>query len=147
MPDQELQSAERDQGRMFVHAVRVPYADVDQMGVVYYANYFVYFEMARSELLREAGLPYPELESRGVLLPVVEAHCMYRRSAKYDDLIQVRSRCSVVRRTRLHIDYEIWRDGERLVDGYTEHVCMSRDGKVGRLTPELLALAREKERE
>lgn len=127
--------------RVFEHDIRVPYADVDQMGFVYYANYLVYFEMARSELLREVGLPYPDLEARGVLLPVVEAHCVYRRPARYDELIRVRSRCSAIRKTRLHIEYEVVRGDELLVSGHTEHVCMSREGKVSRLTPELLDLA------
>ena len=61
--------------KIFKHEVRVPYAHVDQMGVVYYANYLVYFEMARSEMLREAGMPYGDLEEKGLRLPVVEARC------------------------------------------------------------------------
>ena len=81
-----------EEARVFEHSVRVPYAHTDQMAMVYYANYFVYFEMARSELLREAGVAYPEMEKRGVLLPVVAAHCEYRKAARYDDLLSIRSR-------------------------------------------------------
>lgn len=120
--------------------IRVPYAHVDQMGVVYYAHYFVYFEMARSALLREAGLPYPELERRGVLLPVVEAHCTYLSSAHYDELILIRTCCKEIRKARLRIEYEVLRDNISLASGYTEHICLSREGKVLRPLPELWTL-------
>jgi acyl-CoA thioester hydrolase len=127
--------------RIFEHTVRVPYAHVDQMGFVYYAHYFVYFEMARSEMLREAGLPYPEMERRGVLLPVVEARCQYRKPARYDDALRIRTRCTGFRGPRLCLEYEISREGEVLATGATEHVCMSRDGKVLRPVPELRRLS------
>ena len=77
--------------------VRVPYADVDQMKFVYYANYLVYFEMARTGLLRQAGMPYSELEERGVLLPVMAAHCAYRQPAHYEDLLSVEACCQPFR--------------------------------------------------
>ena len=70
---------------------RVPYADTDQMGVVYYANYFEYFERGRTEMLRSVGAPYSVLEQEGAFLPVIEAHCDYFGSAKYDDLLTFRS--------------------------------------------------------
>ena len=145
--------------RTFLHSIRVPYADSDQMGMVYYANYLVYFEMARSAMLREVGTPYGEIEKRGILLPVVEAHCHYLRPARFDDLLEIRTRCSHARGIRLRMDYEVWRaeagdgstagaagspggaDPNLLVTGYTEHVCLSPDGKVRRLAPELLRLA------
>ena len=124
----------------FSHPVRVPYAHVDQMGFVYYANYLVYFEMARSAMMREAGLPYGELEKRGIFLPVLDARCQYKKPAHFDDLLIVRCLCRAIRKTRLHIDYEIKRDGDLLVTGYTEHVCVSPERKVSRLAPELMAL-------
>jgi acyl-CoA thioester hydrolase len=139
--------------RTFRHRIRVPYADVDRMGFVYYANYLVYFEMARSEMLREAGLPYSELEKRGIWLPVVSAHCDYKKPAHYEDLLLVLTRCSTENNVRLHIAYEVRRagtatsvatandGGELLMTGATEHVCLSPAGKVLRLTPELKALA------
>ena len=99
------------------------------MGIVYYANYFVYFEMARAQMLRDVGLPYGELEERGVMLPVVEAHCEYKRPAHYDDLLIVQS-LTVLKGSRLRIDYEVKREQELIVTGYSEHVCMSPDGKV-----------------
>ncbi len=126
--------------RVFRREIRVPYAHVDQMRVVYYANYFVYFEMARSELLREAGMPYGEMERRGVMLPVVEAHCDYRRPARYDDLLVILSRCVSLKGPRLRIEYEVQREGETLATGHTVHVCLSPDGKVLRPSAELQAL-------
>lgn len=133
--------------RVFRHTLYVPYADIDKMGFVYYANYFVYFEMARASLLREVGLPYGEMEARGVLLPVVTAHCDYRRPAHYDDLLLVLSRCTEWRGARLHIEYELHRiqkesdaEGEALCKGFSEHVCMSPEGKVIKPVSELRSL-------
>lgn len=110
--------------------IRVPYAHTDQMGVVYYANYLVYFEMARSELLRARGTPYTEMERQGVLLPVLEAHCEYSRPARYDDLITVHSVCTELRGPRLRIEYRVTRGEETLATGHTVHACMAPDGKV-----------------
>lgn len=120
--------------------IRVPYAHVDQMGFVYYGHYLTYFEMARSALLRESGLPYGELEKRGVLLPVVEAHCNYRRPAKFDDSITVRTSYTGFHGPRLRIEYNVLRGDEELMDGYTVHVCMSPKGRVLRPLPELSCL-------
>lgn len=129
--------------RVYRHDICVPYADVDQMRVVYYANYFVYFEMARTALFKEAGLSYRALEESGVMLPVVAAHCDYRKSAHYEDVIQVRSTCLPVEGLKLRIAYEIWRDDDMLVSGYTHHVCMTPEGKVLRPVPALRKLCEE----
>ena len=126
--------------REFLHELYVPYAHVDQMGFVYYANYFVYFEMARASLLREAGVAYPEMERRGIMLPVVEARCEYRKPAHYDDCLVVHSRCTELRGARLRIEYEITRGNDTLVTGHTAHVCMSPEGKVLRPAPEIRGL-------
>lgn len=126
--------------RVYKHTVRVPYAHVDQMGVVYYANYYVYFEMARTELLREAGTPYTEMERAGVFLPVVESHCEYRKPARYEDLIEILSRCTAIKGARLRIEYEVKRGDDLLATGYTEHVCMNREGKVIKPVPEVRRL-------
>lgn len=117
-------------GKVYTHSIRVPYAHIDKMGIVYYANYFVYFEMARAQFLRDAGMPYGELEAKGVMLPVVEAHCEYRKPAHYDDLLTIHSQCTEIRGTRLRVEYEIKRDDDVIVNGYSEHVCMSPEGKV-----------------
>jgi acyl-CoA thioester hydrolase len=125
--------------RIFRHSLRVPYAHTDQMRFVYYSHYLVYFEMARADLLREVGLPYGDLEKRGVFLPVVEAHCEYKAPAHYDDLLVVSSRCSI-QGPRLRISYEVHRGAELIVTGYTVHVCLSPEGRVLRPPPELRKL-------
>ena len=125
----------------FTLEVRVPYAHVDAMGVVYYAHYFVYFEMARAHLMREAGLPYGELERRGVMLPVVAAHCDYRRPARFDDRLEIRMPLVEWRGMRLRIEYEVTRGDETLVTGYSEHVCVSKEGRLLRPLPELRRFA------
>ena len=71
--------------------VRVRYAETDKMGVVYYANYFVWFEVGRTDLLRGAGWSYREMEGDGISLPVIEAHCDYRQPARYDDELEIRT--------------------------------------------------------
>jgi acyl-CoA thioester hydrolase len=113
------------------------------MNVVYHANYFVYFEMARGELLRESGMPCGELEEKGIFLPVIECGCTYRKPARYDELISVRSTCSSIRGTRFRIDCRVSRGEELLAEGFTVHVSMNRQGKATRLPPELLKLTEE----
>lgn len=114
-------------GEVFTHTIsyRVPYADTDQMDVVYYANYLVYFERARNELLRAYGFCYRDLEKLGMALPVREAHCVYHAPAHYDDLLEIKAWCSSFKGVRLTINCEVRRDGELLVEGYTTHVCVS----------------------
>jgi acyl-CoA thioester hydrolase len=113
----------------------VRYAKTDQMGVVYYANYFVWFEVGRTDLLRLSGWTYREMEADGYALPVVEAHCEYRQSAKYDDAIEVRTRGALVSPVRIRFEYEIVRTtGEVLLaDGHTVHVALGVNGKPRRL--------------
>ena len=124
--------------------VRVRYAETDQMGVVYYANYFVWFEVGRTDWLREAGSTYRQMEQQGVSLPVIEAHAEYRRAARYDDELEIRSTAALLTPVRLRFDYEIWRDGgeEPLATGHTVHAAMDSNGRPCRLPPavrELLA--------
>ena len=97
---------------------RVSYGDTDQMGVVYYGNYLEFFERARTEMLRSAGLPYAELERRGWFLMVIEAHCRYHAPAYYDDLLTFRSWVESRQRVKVKICTEVRRGGELLVDGY-----------------------------
>jgi len=121
---------------------RVPYADTDQMGVVYYANYLVYFERMRNELLRDKGVTYKELESRGLMLPVLEAHCEYGKPAKYDDLLEIRGWCETIGRTRIKCHAEVVRGGEILAGGYTIHACLSSEtGRPVRLPSDVFSPA------
>jgi len=103
---------------------RVPYADTDQMGVVYYANYLVYFERLRSELLREAGKAYPQIEAEGIILPVTEAHCNYYYPARYDDLLTISGWVSEIKGARIKICCEVRNEEQLLADGWTIHACV-----------------------
>ena len=106
-----------------VTPIRVRYADTDQMKFVYYGKFFEYFEQGRSDLMRAIGLPYPDIEAMGLILPVIEAHATYKQSAKYDDLINVVTYLREPPVAKVRIDYEVFRDGETelLADGYTIH--------------------------
>ncbi len=103
--------------------IRVRYADTDQMKMVYYAKYFEYFESGRSDLLRDIGLPYPEIEHMGFHLPVIEAHAKYYKSARYDDLIKVTTTLRDKPQARVRLEYQIHNveTNDLLVEGYTVH--------------------------
>ena len=105
---------------------RVPYADTDQMQVVYYANYLTFFERARNELMRACGFTYRELEAGGFALPVLEAHVQYHAPATYDDLLEITAWCSTFKGVRLKICCEVRRDGKLLAEGYTLHAHVNR---------------------
>ena len=115
--------------------VRVRYAETDQMGVVYYANYFVWFEVGRADLLRHAGWSYREMETDGIVLPVIEAHCAYRQSARYDDELEVRTSGALLSPIRLEFAYEVVRpsDAALIAEGRTMHASLDRDGRARRL--------------
>jgi acyl-CoA thioester hydrolase len=123
-----------------VSRIRVRYAETDQMGVVYYANYFVWFEVARTDLLRASGWSYRDMEADGFSLPVVEARCAYRQSARYDDDIEIRTRGALLSPVRVRFDYEVVRaaDHAALADGHTVHASLDREGRPKRL-PERVA--------
>jgi acyl-CoA thioester hydrolase len=103
--------------------IRVRYADTDQMKVVYHGKYLEYFELGRSDLIRSLGMPYGELEARGILLPVIEAFAQYRRPARYDDLLHVESFVNNLPQATLKIEYRIYHEGDKelLAEGYTIH--------------------------
>lgn len=121
----------RTSAQRFSTPVRVRYAETDAAGVVYYANYLTYFEVARVELLRALGLPIAEVEARGVLLPVVEAHLKYVRPACLDDLLEVFVSVRSVGPASFVCDHEIARDGLLLVAGWTRlAVCERHSGRA-----------------
>jgi acyl-CoA thioester hydrolase len=127
-----------------ISKVRVRYAETDTMGVVYYANYFVWFEVGRTELLRDSGWSYRDMELEGFSLPVIEAHCEYRQPARYDDDLEIRTTGALVSPVRLRFDYEIARppDTAALVNGYTVHATLDRAGKPCRLPARAMDLFR-----
>ena len=115
--------------------VRVRYADTDRMGVVYHANYFVWFEVGRTEWLRDTGWSYREMEHEGVSLPVIEAHCEYRQPARYDDEVEIRTRATLMTPVRLRFDYELRRhpDESPAAIGHTIHAAVDAKGRPCRL--------------
>ena len=106
--------------------IRVRYADTDAAGVVYYANYLTYFEVARVDLLRALGVPIGTVEGRGVVLPVVEARCTYRRPARLDDLLDVLVFPAELGKARFGFTYEVRRDDDVLATGMTRHAVVER---------------------
>lgn len=123
--------------------IRVRYAETDGMGVVYYGNYLTWFEVGRTDLLRQLGESYREIEeNERIHLPVVEAHCRYHKPARYDDLVDIVTRASRPSRARLQFDYELSRaqDGVLLASGTTLHVAVGRDGRPCRLPRKLQEL-------
>ncbi len=122
------------------------YADTDAMGVVYYANYFVYFEVARTTALAELGHPYWEMERNGILIPVLRAHCEYHGPARYGDTLVVHSDRTRLGRARIRFDYSLHRveasgaEGPALATGYTEHAFVSPAGKPLRPPVEIMSL-------
>lgn len=121
---------------------RVCYGDTDQMGVVYYANYFVFFERGRTEMLRQAGFPYSRLEELGIFLPVTEAKCRYLAPARYDDLLTLRSTVLELGRVRLRIGTLVLRDGQPLVSGEVTLACVNAERRPVRVAKELEAACR-----
>ena len=117
---------------------RVPYADTDRMGVVYHANYLVYFERGRNEMLREAGLPYSEMERRGVICPVSEAFCRYHAPAYYDDLLTFRTWISEISGARIKISTHVLRGEVLLASGHIVLASVNDQMKVVRLVPEVV---------
>jgi acyl-CoA thioester hydrolase len=118
-----------------ISRIRVRYAETDQMGVVYYANYLVWFEVGRTDLLRESGWTYREMETEGFSLPVIEVRCFYRASATYDDDIEVRTTGDMVSAVRMQFTYQVVRpsDAATLATGVTVHATLGRNGKPCRL--------------
>jgi acyl-CoA thioester hydrolase len=115
--------------------VRVRYAETDKMGIVYYANYLVWFEIGRTDWLRDTGLTYRSMEADGYSLPVIEAHCEYTLGARYDDEIAITTTARLLSPVRLAFDYGVTRAADRasLASGYTVHASVDVSGRPTRL--------------
>ncbi|MGD0915259.1 MAG: thioesterase family protein [Thermodesulfobacteriota bacterium] len=122
--------------------IRVRYAETDQMGVAYYANYLVWFEVGRSEFCRRRGFCYADLETLGYRLVVTDVHCRYRYSARYDEEITVRTRLKGMNRRMVTFGYQILRrdrnEEEVIAEGETRHLCLDLSGKPKSLPKEFL---------
>jgi acyl-CoA thioester hydrolase len=149
--------------RWYKYPLRVRYQETDQMGVVYHANYLNWFEIGRTEFIREAGMTYRLLEEKGLLLPVIEAEVKFRMPARYDDTVMIYTRVvqfssikiqfeSQIRRWEENPEYEqmlnsdcagVEPEGELLVHGTTNHIWLNRSWKPVRIdkeAPELIIL-------
>ena len=121
--------------------IRVRYAETDQMGVAYYANYLVWFEVGRAEFCRKRGFIYADLEIMGYRLAVTDVRCHYRNSARYDELIVVRTRLKELNKRMITFGYQILRkDQEELIaEGETRHICLDTSNKPKSLPETFLA--------
>jgi acyl-CoA thioester hydrolase len=120
-------------------AVRVRYAETDQMGIVHHSHYAVWFEIGRTEFCRAAGLPYREMEESGLLIPVIGLACKYRRPARYDDDLRVRTTLPELSGRGLRFDYEVVdREEQLMADGSTRHIFADAAGKLRRAPERVL---------
>ncbi|HEY6929826.1 MAG TPA: thioesterase family protein [Thermoanaerobaculia bacterium] len=120
-------------------SLRVRYSETDAMGIVYHANYLVWFEIGRTEFCRVAGYPYRSMEDSGLWILVTEVECRYRKSARYDDEILVRTAMPELGSRIVAFGYEIFGPGNALLaDGRTRHVFADPTGKPRRAPKEIL---------
>lgn len=119
--------------------VRVRYPEIDKMGVAHHAQFFVWFEVGRTEFMRERGCPYGELEESGLFFPVIEAGATYRRKVAYDDLLVVETVLETARGPKVRFGYRLMRqaDGEHMASGFTVHALIGRSGLPMRLPEDL----------
>ncbi|MTI69691.1 MAG: acyl-CoA thioesterase [Firmicutes bacterium] len=111
--------------------IKARYSETDQMGIIYHANYFSWFEIGRTEFLRSLGMEYKELENKNVLLPVIDVGCKYKVAAKYDDAIIIKTKLDNIKGVKIKFFYEIVRkkDNKLLAEGYTQHAFVDKDLK------------------
>jgi acyl-CoA thioester hydrolase len=112
--------------------ISVRYAETDMMGVVYHGSYLPWFEVARTDLLKQHGIPYRALEAEGYFLPVISLEVKYRQPARYDDTIEIIATLREKPALRIRIQYEVRHEGVLLATGSTEHVFIDRQGKAVR---------------
>lgn len=118
--------------------IRVRYAETDQMGFVHHANYLVYFEMGRTELLRTTGLSYKAIEDLGFYLVIAKVSVKYRAPARYDDELVLRTILSRVTPVRIEHRYELMRGRQMVAEGESTLACVDRSGNLQAMPPELV---------
>ena len=125
--------------KTFITEYRVIYGDSDPFDVVYYANYFDFFERGRTELFRELGITYREVSEMGIFLPVSETYCKYHKPAQYDNLLVIETRIAYLKRVSIKFEYKIFVKGsdELLAEGYTIHGFVSKNRKLVRVPQEV----------
>ena len=124
--------------------IKVRYVETDQMGIVHHSNYFAWFEVGRTEFIKEQGLSYSEIEARGVIIPLIECGAQFKIGAKYEDELIIKTSMSLLTPVKMDMNYEIIRenDGKLLATGFTRHAFTSRELKpinVKKKNPEVWA--------
>jgi acyl-CoA thioester hydrolase len=109
--------------------IRVRYAETDKMGYLHHANFFVFFEEARTEMLRQRGITYREIEEGGLFLVVIEIGCKYKKPAKYDDELTIKTTLDRLTHVKIQHRYEVFRGQELLAEGHSTLACVDREGK------------------
>jgi acyl-CoA thioester hydrolase len=125
--------------------IKVRYVETDQMGIVHHSNYFAWFEVGRTELIKQQGLSYKEIEARGVIIPLIECGAQFKTGAKYEDELIIRTSMSLLTPVKMDLNYEVIRDsdGKLLATGFTRHAFTNRQLKpmnVKKNNPEVWAL-------
>ncbi|MFN7770007.1 MAG: acyl-CoA thioesterase [Planctomycetaceae bacterium] len=113
--------------------IRVRYSETDAMGFLHHANYFVYFELGRTELLRAQGGNYRQMEESGLFMVVVSLECKYKKPARYDDLLRLQTRIQRVSAAKIVHEYRLFRDQELLCVAESTLACIDRLGNVQRI--------------
>ncbi len=127
-----------------ISKIRVIYADTDAMGIVYHTNYIKWFEIGRTELLRDMGIYYAVFESRGFNLPLTKAYCHYLLPARYDQVLLIETGIEYIKRASVKFNCSIWDEQQekKLVEGYTVHACTNSEGKIVRIPEDVVGLIR-----
>jgi len=128
------------------HSIKVYYKDIDQMGIVYYSRYFEYFEEARTEMLSSIGLDYSNVEENGAMLPVIEAHCEYKKGATFSQDLIVKTYIRELPKVKIKFEYKICPAGsdEILLTGYTVHACTNLEGKPVKMPKYIRKILKDK---
>lgn len=128
------------------HPIKVYYKDIDQMGIVYYSRYFEYFEEARTEMLSSIGLDYSNVEENGAMLPVIEAHCEYKKGATFSQDIIVKTYIRELPKVKIKFEYTICLadSDEILLTGYTVHACTNLEGKPVKIPKYIRKILKDK---
>jgi acyl-CoA thioester hydrolase len=125
--------------------IRAIYADTDAMGIVYHTNYIRWFEIGRTELFRDMGILYSEIEAAGFNLPLTKVYCHYLLPTHYDDIVQVETNIEYLKRASMKFTYLIWDENRQnlLTEGYSVHACTDRNGKIIRIPPMIVDKIRQ----
>jgi acyl-CoA thioester hydrolase len=113
--------------------IRVRYQETDSMGVLHHANYLTYFEIGRTELLRAIGYDYRRVEEGGLFMVIVEIGCRYRRPARYDDVLRLRTSTTRTTAAKIEHEYQLYRGDELVAEGHSTLACVDRSGKLQRV--------------